>query len=524
MNILLRLVSSTAVLVFASSALAADIQVPGDFNTIQDAVNAAGVGDCIVVKSGVYLENPTVATNGLILRAQGSAIIDGQFRGPCLTVVADDVTIEGFGLINGGDPMGTNACVSYTGAGAVLRKNDLLAGAGTGLAIDGADALVARNRIVGCAGTAILVDGGDLESQTFVENNAISACAAGIEGNAGRVDVLRNTLSELAGAGIVLTPSINVLTSNVESLVERNTLTLVDGTGIDVSGSSGATITVRANRLGRVAGEAIAVSATGVTEVDVVQNRVRGVAGDGILVSVSGGRFFLGFNTLQQVDGDAIDATAGSNGGRAEKNGIRDAGGVGLLGTGNGIILRQNRITTCVGAGISLTGNLGSITRNSVRSAAQDGIRYVGNSGTLNENAVSDSGRDGLLVSGSSNTIRDNRSRANGGDGIDLEELDLVLNNTGNEILDNTCIGNAHEGIDNTGLNTVIEGNTARGNAGAVGPDVAGAGNDVDGDDVADGTVASFVDNSLSPAKGDFDPGDEFTAQRLDLGVPAPMP
>ena len=82
----------------------------------------------------------------------------------------------------------------------------------------------------------------------------------------------------------------------------------------------------------------------------------------------------------------------------------------------------------------------------------------------------------------------------------------------------NRCVGNAHEGIDNGGTNTVIEDNVALRNGGVLGPDIAGAGRDVTGDDVPDGTVSSYGGNETTPPGGGHEGGGPDTPQRLDLG------
>jgi parallel beta-helix repeat protein len=53
------------------------LHVPGDYATIQAAVNAASPGDIIRVAAGVYNENVVIATSGLRLHASSGAVIDG---------------------------------------------------------------------------------------------------------------------------------------------------------------------------------------------------------------------------------------------------------------------------------------------------------------------------------------------------------------------------------------------------------------------------------------------------------------
>jgi nitrous oxidase accessory protein len=94
----------------------------GDYSKIQEAINAAEVGDKIEVSEGVYRENILV-NKSLNFTALGDVIIDAggnYLNGPAITLTADNVTIEGFTVMNStnipGDP--------YAGAGIDLRSNN----------------------------------------------------------------------------------------------------------------------------------------------------------------------------------------------------------------------------------------------------------------------------------------------------------------------------------------------------------------------------------------------------------------
>jgi parallel beta-helix repeat protein len=91
-------------MVLAISGRGAVLQVPGDYATIQQAIDAARPGDEIRVAAGVYLENLTIAKQGIHLLGAGdeATIIDGNgARETVLISDADAVRIEGFTLRNG---------------------------------------------------------------------------------------------------------------------------------------------------------------------------------------------------------------------------------------------------------------------------------------------------------------------------------------------------------------------------------------------------------------------------------------
>lgn len=76
---------------------------PGNFTTIQDAVNASSPGDTIYVYSGTYFENVIVnETLSLIGEDRNTTVIDGGGTGDVISIVSDWVNVTGFTITNGG--------------------------------------------------------------------------------------------------------------------------------------------------------------------------------------------------------------------------------------------------------------------------------------------------------------------------------------------------------------------------------------------------------------------------------------
>ena len=101
--------AATALLVAAGNIVSADvIHVPGDFPTIQVAINLAVADDEIVVAPGTYFEDIDFLGKRLTLRSTGGAAVTtvnaiGRFE-PVITILgssADGSVIEGFTLTNG---------------------------------------------------------------------------------------------------------------------------------------------------------------------------------------------------------------------------------------------------------------------------------------------------------------------------------------------------------------------------------------------------------------------------------------
>lgn len=488
----------------------ADILVPTQFETIQEAVDAAVTGDVVVVSPGVYVETVDVATDGITLRGK-KATIDAEFGGPCVTVNADDVTIEGFSLINGGDVLTVTDTVSYFGDGATIRDVEIASGAGIGVRIDGGDVTIENTDVTGVLDAGVRIFGATAQSATLIDRVTVRGSGRGISANGGSYRVFNCTIERVDGIGIELVTTSTIGATQVRS----NRLTAIGGNGIEVDSDAGGFTELLFNRVSVVDGVGILIdSADG--DVDVVRSVVESTADVGIDVA-SVDFLFVADNTVRDVASDGIVAAAlATDSGILEGNRVSDVGGDGISTAGFGMTVLSNRVGSTLGAGIVHDGLNVEIVRNRVRGAGRQGLVHSGNGGLIERNTIQACVLDGILFSGSSNTVIDNRSTGNGGDGIDLHEFAFIVTNANNSIVDNVATGNAHEGIDATGTATAIDGNRVSGNGGLLGPQIAGAGNDVDGDDSPDGTVSSFVGNKIGG--GPQAPGDPFTAQRLDIG------
>lgn len=95
------------------------IEGKGDYVSIQEAIDAASENDTIVVNNGIYFEHIEIKKSITLLgEDKYTTIIDGNKSGDVIFVSADDVTISGFTIKNGGYQSG-----GQIGAGIDIRSN-----------------------------------------------------------------------------------------------------------------------------------------------------------------------------------------------------------------------------------------------------------------------------------------------------------------------------------------------------------------------------------------------------------------
>jgi pectin methylesterase-like acyl-CoA thioesterase len=105
---------------------------PGNYSTIQDAIDNASEGDTIFVYHGWYYEhNLAISKLNLIGEDRDTTIIDGQEIFSEGIRIREGATISGFTIQR-------------------FTKHDLTTGPGTGIAIDGNNITISENIITMC--------------------------------------------------------------------------------------------------------------------------------------------------------------------------------------------------------------------------------------------------------------------------------------------------------------------------------------------------------------------------------------
>ena len=90
--------------------------------TIKEAIAKAEEGDTILVKPGIYKESNIKVDKGLTIIGEGLPTIDGQEKGEIITISADNVTLDGFKIIN----VGLSYTTDYASVRVATSKNFLI--------------------------------------------------------------------------------------------------------------------------------------------------------------------------------------------------------------------------------------------------------------------------------------------------------------------------------------------------------------------------------------------------------------
>jgi hypothetical protein len=179
--------------------LAVTYNVPGDFGTIQEAIDAASFGDIanqefdtILVAPGTYFENLTIQDKSVILKSTAgpdTTIIDGGNAGRVLTIRQSQNTganatrpiIEGFTLTHGNDIAGGAVYALYadpTFKNCVLKDNNAMYGGGVYATIGACfivfeDSVIANNHATRYGGGIYgIVSCTTLRNSELVDNSA----------------------------------------------------------------------------------------------------------------------------------------------------------------------------------------------------------------------------------------------------------------------------------------------------------------------------------------------------------------
>lgn len=214
---------------FASSE-SGTITVPDDYEKIQDAVDAAKVGDTIVVKAGTYHEDWVSVDKSVSLVGDNQNSLLYYHTGLGFIVTADSVHISGFMVTNSEAMQGY--AISISNASGCVIENNLLTDNLVGISVYGSSSgnTVSGNVLENNERSIEFIDSTD---NTLSDNNITGATVSGIslDTSSGNT-VSGNRISDLEdgmGALMLWKSSNNTISRNI--LFGGTPMLMIDCTG-----------------------------------------------------------------------------------------------------------------------------------------------------------------------------------------------------------------------------------------------------------------------------------------------------
>lgn len=191
------------------------IVVPDNYPTIQDAINAATLGDIIFVKNGTYYEHLVVNKSiSLIGENWEATIIDGNYVGTVVKVTVDNVTITGFTIRNSGGYPERGVALNQA-KNCIVYRNKVAAKRGVGIRLfSSSNNSITGNDMTKNYAYAIVVS---FSSNNLIAENNITDNKDGIRlSSSSNNNITGNNITKNRGDGILLDcSSNNVLRNNV---------------------------------------------------------------------------------------------------------------------------------------------------------------------------------------------------------------------------------------------------------------------------------------------------------------------
>jgi parallel beta-helix repeat protein len=207
------------------------------YTTIQEAIDAPETmkGDTIEVDSGIYFERVIVTKSiTLVGESNNTTIIDGNGRGPVVSIANSFVTISNFTMRNAGTDVREYSNPSACIAQGIFPlhdskvENNVLLNAVWGILMHGASSVDITNNVI--SNTVMGIDLGasydEVTRNVTISNNFMrdfESFGTVIDGDSQYCNVVNNTV-ENGFCGIVLGSNLGTLIAPSNNLVEGNTL------------------------------------------------------------------------------------------------------------------------------------------------------------------------------------------------------------------------------------------------------------------------------------------------------------
>lgn len=399
----------------------------GCFATLQQAVDAASVGEAIRVWPGWYKNQQVdVNKNGLTIfgagRSPSAVVIDGGrlVLTDAISITADNVTLRNLSVRNAGENL-----IDVSGANAKILKVWATGADSEGIHVKGANARIVGSRVSLTSSECVLVGADNF----FMKQTRVASCSSGC------IDVAGASPTLISNSAWICENASGVIIAGANATVRGNKVNGSESDCLDVSGDSPQVIgndldgcydngiildastamTVTGNSVSSTDGNAVDLTCTGCTGPNTVSKNVISNTiedDDGFVIDADGPTQILD-NKALYIQDYGFDIT-GAGPFTIRGNQARDIGGdqgergFYIHGTNNAVV-SANIATNVLGYGFEFN-NVGSSTLrgNTVDGCWYDGFVVGGTSAgnTLESNVVRNCLEAGFqLDSGASGTI-----------------------------------------------------------------------------------------------------------------------
>ncbi len=429
---------------------------PGNYTSIQAAIDDANAGDIVFVYSGTYSERVEIdKTLTLVGEDVDTTLIDGGGSGVVVYVSANWVNISKFTIRNSGMPLGAGIELYYVQNCTVTKNN--VSDNWVGILLHHANNTTITNNRASNKFEGISL--GYANNNTLT-NNALSNNIEGISLYYSSNNTIANNTFSKNSAAIHLYSSIgdrlwNNLMTEDGILLSGDLLEHWNTHTIDTSNTvNGKPVYYWKNAIGgnipSGAGQVILANSTGVT----VENQDVSNCSAGIELGFSSSNTISYNNASNNVNGILLYFS--SNNTIADNAALNNTGSVYFYYSGNNTLANNNVSNNWDGIDLHYSNN-NTIRNNTASSNGRDGMYfYLSSNNTIVDNSVSNN-RDGIFVQSysNSNIIRNNTVSYNDHRGI------YLFASGDNTITNNTVHSNGHYGISlvNSDINVVYHNN-----------------------------------------------------------------
>ena len=234
--------------------------VPSQYPTIQQAINACGNGDTVLVAPGTYVQNINFLGKSIVVRSSAGAaatIIDGGLVGPVVSIINGEplaATLQGFTIRNGQGVEGGGIRIADSSPTIIenMVTDNHAVQAGAGIYAGFSASLIARNVIMnntevgftptnGGGGICVVGAGGVIIEDNLIQGNTWGTGGGGVALNHQFVAVRRNRILGNMAPGTQSEGGGILLGGGGTGIVEDNLIagnSAVFGAGINVLGSA----------------------------------------------------------------------------------------------------------------------------------------------------------------------------------------------------------------------------------------------------------------------------------------------